>query len=211
MLDKYATQCSVVLSLFSFFFFLTRALAMSTIRFCDVTTLFNFVMSQRHQTMLWNTMLYCTHWFGRNWTIQSIMSTTKLCVVTALLGIFMETTNIKMSLDLGSLYVNINDVVIIFYIMIQNITKSLIVICTFLAVRLRSNCGHAVRCGQLPYDRMRCGAVAVTFLGLRCGAVAVTFWHLRCGAVAVKHQALRCGRGHMFRWPRRALTCIHIF
>ena len=44
-----------------------------------------------------------------------------------------------------------------------------------LAVILRSNCGHAVRCGQLPYDRMRCGAVAVTFLGLRCGAVTVTF------------------------------------
>ena len=91
----------------------------------------------------------------------------QVCDVTALLGIFMETTNIKMSLDLGSLYVNINDVVIIFYIMIQNITKSLIVICTFLAVRLRSNCGHAVRCGQLPYDRMRCGAVAVTFLGIQ--------------------------------------------
>ena len=140
------------------------------------------------------------------WVSTRTMNTIKLCVVTALLGIFMETTNIKMSLDLGSLYVNINDVVIIFYIMIQNITKSLIVICTFLAVRLRSNCGHAVRCGQLPYDRMRCGAVAVTFLGLRCGAVAVTFWYLRCGAVAVKHQALRCGRGHMFRWPRRALV-----
>ena len=156
---------------------------MSTIRFCDVTTLFNFVMSQRHQTMLWNTMLYCTHWFGRNWMIQSIMSTTKLCVVTALLGIFMETTNIKMSLDLGSLYVNINDVVIIFYIMIQNITKSLIVICTFLAVRLRSNCGHAVRCGQLPYDRMRCGRGHLPRFAMRCGR-----GHLLTSAV-------RCGRG----------------
>ena len=58
---------------------------------------------------------------------------------------------------------------IVLYIMIHNTTKSLIAICIFLAAKLGSNCSHAVWCGQSLYDRMRCGLVVVTFLGLRCG------------------------------------------
>ena len=94
------------LSILSHLFFCTFAIfsyfLSSVSKYClwaighQILTELDYCLPQRHQTMLWYTMLCCTHWFGCNWTMQSMMSTVKLCVVTALFGIFIETTNVKM-------------------------------------------------------------------------------------------------------------------